>query len=353
MKNWESTLIETNATLLTAIERLNESAKKICLVVDGERRLIGTVTDGDIRRAIMAKAPMESDIKGIMRRNPMVVRPEDSDERVRALATTLSITHFPVCDSSGRVVGIRTIEDLLANACQGHDNWVVLLAGGLGKRLGHLTKDIPKPLLKVGRKPLLETIVENFVRAGFRNIFLSVNFKADMIIEYFGDGSAWGANIRYLQENQPLGTGGALGLLPERPDKPVLVMNGDILTTVDFGALLNFHLQHDGAGTMCVREYDVQVPFGVVKVDGAEITGIEEKPLHRHLINTGLYVVNPEMIDLIPKGEAMDMPDLFRRITANPHLKAMVYPIREYWIDIGRIEDFDRANSDIDWLKTS
>jgi len=219
------------------------------------------------------------------------------------------------------------------------------LAGGLGSRLQPLTEDKPKPLLSVGDKPILETILESFVEQNFRRFYISVNYKADAIKEHFADGGKWNAEIRYLEEEPRLGTAGALDLIPERPELPLLVMNGDLLTRVNFQDLLDYHRDQKAEATMCVREYDFQVPFGVVEIDDHNIRSIDEKPVHRFFVNAGIYVLEPGLIDLIPKGEYFDMTDLFARALEKGY-ETQAFPIHEYWLDVGRIDDLDRANHD-------
>ena len=219
------------------------------------------------------------------------------------------------------------------------------MAGGLGTRLRPLTQDTPKPLLKVGNKPILETIIENFAKYGFVNITISVNYKADMIKEYFGDGSALGVNIDYIEESKRLGTAGALSLIKERPQEPFFVMNADLLTNVNFEHLLDFHLLERSVATMCVREYDYQVPYGVIETDGSLITSIKEKPLHKFFVNAGIYTLSPQVFEYIPKDEFYDMPTLFEDIIAN-NLKSVSFPIHEYWLDIGRMEEFEQAQNE-------
>jgi NDP-sugar pyrophosphorylase family protein len=281
-----------------------------------------------------------------MSTSPRRAKPSDSEAKVRKAMVAAQIRHMPYVDESGRVVGLAVLAESGGEGLEGH--WVVLMAGGLGTRLRPLTDDMPKPMLRVGDKPLLETIIESFRRHGFRNFYLSVNYKADVVTEHFGDGAALGVNIRYLREDTSLGTAGALGLIEDRPQRPLIVMNGDVLTSVDFGSLLDYHREHRAMATMAVREYDVQVPFGVVRVDGHSILGIDEKPVHRFFVNAGIYVIEPDVLDLVERGVRIDMPDLFQKML-DRSLSLSVFPIREYWLDIGRIGDFERAN--VDWHK--
>jgi NDP-sugar pyrophosphorylase family protein len=217
------------------------------------------------------------------------------------------------------------------------------MAGGLGKRLRPLTDEMPKPLLSVGNKPLLQNILESFVHQHFSHFFISVNYKADSIKNYFGDGSQWGIDIRYLEEDKRLGTAGALRLIAERPNAPVIVMNGDLLTRVNFRDLLNYHVERGSSATMCVCEYDVEVPFGVVEINGYQIEKIIEKPIHRFFVNAGIYVIDPDLFDMIPIDTYLDMTSFFDKMI-DAGKKTAVFPIHEYWLDVGRVADLDRAD---------
>jgi NDP-sugar pyrophosphorylase family protein len=219
------------------------------------------------------------------------------------------------------------------------------MAGGLGKRLGSLTQSCPKPLLKIGGTPILEIIVNRLAEQGFRKLFISVNYRGEMIEDHFGDGARWTADIQYLREPERLGTAGALSLLPERPPQPFVVMNGDLLTKLNLKHLLDFHREHRAKATMCVREYQFQVPFGVVQADEHRLLGIDEKPTHRFLVNAGIYALDPDVLDLVPKNQMFDMPHLFEKLVATGH-ETMAFPIREYWMDIGRMDDLEQAASE-------
>jgi NDP-sugar pyrophosphorylase family protein len=221
------------------------------------------------------------------------------------------------------------------------------MAGGFGKRLQPLTDNVPKPLLKVGKNPILENILIQFIEAGFHNFYISTHYKAEMVREYFGDGGNWGIKIRYIHENKPLGTAGGLGLLPNNlPKLPILVMNGDLLTKIDFSELLNFHLQEKGDATMCVREYDFQVPYGVVKTEELRIISIEEKPVQRFFVNAGVYVLNSSILESIDGINYLDMPQLLEGVIENCG-QVNMFPVHEYWLDIGQIEQFNQAQQDI------
>jgi NDP-sugar pyrophosphorylase family protein len=222
---------------------------------------------------------------------------------------------------------------------------VVLMAGGKGERLRPLTADCPKPMLAIGGKPMLEIILQQCVEAGFKHFYLSVNYLKQQIIDHFGDGSHWGVEVRYLEEHSPLGTGGALGLLPQIPEHPLLVMNGDVLTRVDFKQLMNFHQEHAAEATMCVREHVTQIPYGVVQLNGTNVAGLEEKPLLSHFVNAGIYVLNPSVLALLEPHKACDMPNLLKR-TKERGGQVSAFPIHEYWLDIGHPETLQQAHGE-------
>lgn len=346
MADWKNALLDHKGSLADAIRTLEATPYKICLIVDERQRLLGTITDGDVRRAILRGISLDAPARGAMMTTPTTGGLGDSQDALRELMARLDLSQIPLLDTEGRVAGLITRKSLV-HAGEPRENWIVLMAGGLGSRLRPLTEDIPKPLLKVGHKPLLETILETLRSHEFRNFYISVNYKAEMIKAHFGDGEKWKCAIRYLEESDRLGTAGALGLIPDRPTKPLLVMNGDVLTNVDFSSLLDFHVEQRSKATMCVREFDFQVPYGVVNIDEHRITGIVEKPIHSFFVNAGIYVIEPELLDLVPRAGGFDMPDLFAT-ALEKGVPTAAFPIREYWTDIGRIDDFHRANGDYD-----
>lgn len=343
MISFKNILISPTTSILSAIKIIDDSTIQIALVVDEQNRLLGTVTDGDIRRSILKGISMNEPVKLIMNPKPTVARINEARVKILEIMKNKRLHQIPVVDEHGSVVGLEILDQMLKSP--GRENWVVIMAGGLGSRLLPLTEDCPKPLLKVGGKPLLETILENFKEYGFQLFFLSVNYKAEMIKDYFGDGSCFGVEIRYIHEDKRMGTAGALGLLPERPSQPVFVMNGDLLTKINFKQLLDYHLEHRAMATMCVREYNFQVPYGVVKIEKNRLVGIEEKPVQRFFISAGIYVLEPKIMDCIPKDVFFDMPSLFKEIIYNGH-QVSTFPVREYWLDIGRTGDFEKANGE-------
>ncbi len=347
MKDWKKILVSTGQTIREVIEVIDHNAVQIALVVDESTCLLGTVTDGDIRRGILKGLSLESPVSKIMNCSPTTLTTGQHSEAVLALMRKKQLHHIPLIDQQGKVVGLKNLIEFLDRKTK--DNWVVIMVGGLGTRLGELTENCPKPLLTVGTKPLLETILENFVEYGFRKFYLAVNYLGEKIQEYFGDGKNWGVEIRYIRERKRMGTAGALSLLPEKPKETFIVMNGDILTKVNFHKLLEQHTEQKSEGTMCVREYDFQVPYGVVQVDEHQITRIEEKPVHRFFVNAGIYVLEPSSLELIPENVSFDMPELFK-ILLKKQRNATVFPIREYWMDVGQKEDFHKANGEFNQI---
>lgn len=343
MVNWKKILVLANTPIIKAIEIIDAGALQIALVVDEDGRLLGTLTDGDVRRGILKGVNLNEPVNMIMNSKPIVAKSNQDTETIISVMKNKNVFQIPVVNERGIVVDLAVLKDLINP--RKRNNVVVIMAGGLGSRLRPLTNECPKPLLKVGGKPLLETIMENFLEYGLYNLYFSVNYKAEMIKEYFGNGSRWGANIEYIDEDKPMGTAGALGLLPEKPKSTVLVMNGDLLTKINFEHLIDFHTDTKADATMCVKEYNFQVPYGVVKTDKHRLLEIEEKPVKTFFISAGIYAIEPEAIELIPKGTYFDMPGLFEKLIKERRETA-VFPIREYWLDIGHKEDFDRANGE-------
>lgn len=342
MRSAKKISVSPTTSIREVLETIDRGTMQIALVVENER-LVGTITDGDIRRAILAGRGLDDSIAGTFNARPVKGYVSQPKEDLLQMALASGVKQVPMVDGDGLLVGIEFVEDYLRVSEK--PNRVVVMAGGLGTRLRPLTDKTPKPLLKVGSKPILETILRNFTRYGFRNIFLSVNYKAEQIQDYFQDGQAFGAKLRYLVETQRLGTAGALSLLPEDPEEPVIIMNGDLLTNVNFEHLLNYHLLSGASATMCVRDYELQVPYGVVHTEGATIQNIEEKPIHRYYVNAGIYVLSPEVLRQIPRDSFFDMPQLFQKLIKDK-VKTCSFPVREYWMDIGQPADFEQANDE-------
>jgi len=349
MSNWQQIIVTPEAALQSVIEVIDQSALQIALVINPKECLIGTVTDGDIRRGLLAGFSMDSAIKNIMNDSPLFVAPDYDKNDLLATMKELKFQQVPVVLEDGKVVDLVTIDQLYDRIYSQEierENWVVLMAGGLGTRLRPLTNKTPKPLIEISGKPLLENIVESFIAHGFKNFYLSVNYKADMIKDHFGDGEKWGINIRYLDEPEPLGTAGALSLIEETYNQPVVVMNGDVVSKVNIGEMLNYHISNNATATMGVREFEYQVPFGVVEIKNELISAINEKPIHQFLVNSGIYILQPDVMKNITPDAPLDMPSLFKSLM-DEGSKCIAFPIHEYWIDVGRIEDVERANQGI------
>ncbi|MGV8934733.1 MAG: nucleotidyltransferase family protein [Gallionellaceae bacterium] len=340
MNSWKSLILAPATPLSEAIAKIDAGCRQIAMVADPHGRLLGTLADGDIRRAILTGMQLTTPCHMAMNPRPTTATPDSTRESLLMIMRRGAFHQVPLVDTEGVLVGLVTMDELVGSVER--DNWVVLMAGGLGTRLHPLTKNCPKPLLRVGGAPILEHILMAFIGQGFRHFFLSVNYKAEMITDYFGDGQKWGVEIRYLHETEPMGTAGALSLLPTLPQSPLIVMNGDLLTHADFVNILQFHEQSDAMATMAVREFEYQIPYGVVRVDGASIINIEEKPTHKSLVSSGIYVISPAALQFVQKQTFYDMPTLFRTLIAS-NKRTAAYMFNEYWLDIGRIDEFDRA----------
>lgn len=340
---WKDVLICPDMPIVKAIEVIDQGELQIALVVNENRQLQGTVTDGDIRRAILRQLSLDEPVTQIMNRNPRFVFRGQPRQIAVSLMRNSKIRQIPVVDEDLCVLGMEIADELLNPLPR--ENLVILMAGGLGQRLHPLTASCPKPLLRIGGKPLLETILDSFIEQGFKYFFISVNYKAEMIMEHFGDGSRWGVDIKYLRENKRLGTAGALGLIPIKPQVPVLLMNGDILTKINYGQLLEFHKKNRSDATVCIKEQHSQIPYGVITVDQNRLKQIDEKPAQHFFINAGLYVLNPEVLHYVPLDSHFDIPDLLRVLLENGK-EIAAFPIREYWIDIGRFDDYEKANNE-------
>lgn len=331
-------------TVRDALAAIDRSRRQIALVADGEGRLLATVTDGDVRRGILRGIDLDGPVTQVMNTTPTTVTEGAPNAATRRLIRERKLAHIPVLDTAGHLVDLVTVDDLFGVSPQ--DTRVVLMAGGLGTRLRPLTETMPKPMVPVGGKPLLEQIIGVFADQGFWRISVSVNYRREMIEEHFGDGSAFGVEIDYVHEEQAMGTAGALSLLPERPDAPFIVMNGDVLVSLTFAKLLEFHRNLSAAGTMVVRPHEHQIPYGVVRADGDLMIGIEEKPTERYFVNAGIYVLSPSALDHLSDGP-MDMPTLLSDLRAH-EARVGVYPLNDYWRDIGRMDDLEAARSEFD-----
>lgn len=320
-----------------AIKLLDLNGNGVLPVINNEDKLLGLITDGDIRKAILNN---NLDLKHIINKNPHKLHIKTSDSQVVNYLKKIHRRHIPLVDDLDRFIKMFTLDEVDFNL---KPNWVLIMAGGLGSRLGELTKNTPKPMLKVGSKPMLEHIIDTFVSHGFTKFMLSVNFKAEVIKKYFGDGSSLGIQIKYLEEKNRLGTGGALSLIDFDINEPFFVTNGDVLSPFDYEELLKFHINEQSVSTMCIRKDSYQVPYGVIEIDSKKnIMEMKEKPIHNFFINAGIYVLNPEVIKYVPKNTFYDLPTLFSELK---NIKKVVksFEISDYWIDMGSIEDYNKV----------
>jgi dTDP-glucose pyrophosphorylase len=330
--------------------QIGRNGHNIALVVDDDHQLVATVTDGDIRRAILEELDLEQSIQTLVdRRRPDQNRiPTTAPQgtpltELAQLMRDHDVRHVPIIDGVGHIVDIVALTDLI----QPYDApmTAVVMAGGSGTRLRPYTNEVPKAMLPVGDQPLLELIIERLRQAGIRRVNLTTHYKKEIISEHFGDGRDRGVEIEYVEEDKPLGTAGALALL-EPSEQPLLVINGDILTQLDFRAMLDFHQEHNAKMTVAVRQKDFQFPYGVIETDGILVTGISEKPTVRHFINAGIYLLNPEVCRLIPNDRPYDMPDLISSLIASGG-RVISFPVEEYWLDIGQVENYKQAIYDV------
>ena len=335
--------IRAEVSLLEALRVIDRTSAQIVLVLDGNCRLLGTLTDGDIRRGILHGETRDAPAELLMNRQFRFVRRGEDRAAVMEMMRREMLSQIPVLDADDRVVELLLLQDLLSPAEL--PNAVVLMAGGKGSRLRPYTEHCPKPMLPVDGKPMLEILLEQCIAGGFRNFYLSVNYLKEKIIDYFGDGKRYGVSIHYLVEDEPLGTAGSLKLLPNSVRDPFLVMNGDVLTRLNPSHLLSFHKEHEATATMCVREHVTTSPFGVVQTKGVELAGFEEKPSYRQLVNAGVYVIDPQLLPLLPTHQATDMPSLLLS-AQQVGQRVAVCPIHEYWIDVGRPETLRQAHKE-------
>ena len=314
------------------------------LVVDHDEKFLGTITDGDIRRSLINKSNMDTKLHKIMCKNPTTGTINDNHRDLSKIIEQRDLTAIPILDDNKKIINLLTINCNTKD--EKLDNTVLLLAGGFGKRLGSLTSKTPKPLLNVGDKPIIETIIQQLIKYNFKNFIISSHFKSKMLIDHLGSGESLGVNIEHIFEEKPLGTAGSLGLIEKLPnDKPLIVMNADLLTAVNFESLLQFHEKNNVQATICAQEHIYQIPFGKLVVQNHRLQSIEEKPKEKSFINAGIYVLEPEVLKYVAKNTYLDMPDLLSLIISNEN-EIAVFPIHEYWLDIGKIEDFQKGQKD-------
>jgi dTDP-glucose pyrophosphorylase len=341
---WRQAILPANATIKQAICNLDQVAIKIVLVVNDAGELEGTISDGDIRRGLLKGLDLNSQISSVIHRNALVVPPEIGRDMVMQLMVANKIQQIPVVDEHRHVVGLH-LWDKIATLPK-RPNLMVIMAGGVGTRLRPHTESCPKPLLPVAGKPMLEHIIERAKSEGFTRFVLAIHYLGHMIEDYFGNGDNLDVQIEYLREQSPLGTAGALGLLNPHPDAAFVVTNGDVITDIRYGELLDFHIRHNATATMAVRVHEWQHPFGVVQTKGVEIVGFEEKPISRSHINAGVYALEPDALRVLSADAHCDMPTLFERLQTKAE-RTIAYPMHEPWLDVGRPDDLQSAHGQV------
>ncbi|WP_212654716.1 nucleotidyltransferase family protein [Marinomonas sp. CT5] len=348
MIKWQNVIVNEKTTIREAMRTIDRGMLRVALVCNEKGLLLGTVTDGDIRRGLLLDLNMEDLVIRVMNSNPKTVTQKESREYCLDIMKRFELLSLPIVDEQMNLIGLETLYEL--SQTKVYDNPVFIMAGGFGTRLRPLTDNCPKPMLKVGDKPMLEHQIRRFSNLGFRSFYISTHYMPEKIMDYFGNGESFGVKIQYVHEEEPLGTGGALGLLPkDLPNLPIIMLNGDVLTKIDFRVLLDYHSMKGADATMCVRELDYQIPFGVVEIEGSHVTGMVEKPTYRYLVNTGIYVLSPACISSVSSNEKLDMPTLLERRISDGE-KVSVYTSYDYWLDIGRIADYKKAEKDIESL---
>lgn len=345
LKQLDQIIVSPQRTIYETLELLDQAGLGILLLCDGDKKLVGLLTDGDIRRALLKQIPLSEPCSTVATRDPLVaIAPIQMSEALHLMdyGRSFTVNHLPVVDDHHRVVDLLLRRDLVNEEMLGVT--AVIMAGGFGTRLRPLTEDLPKPMLPVGERPLLELILTQLRKSGIRHVSITTHYKPEKITEHFGDGKEFGVDLNYVSEKEPLGTAGSLGLMLP-PQEPILVMNGDILTQIDFQAMFTFHRKHQADLTVGVRQYDFQVPYGVMDSDGPYVRRIVEKPKYNFLVNAGIYLLEPVVYQYIPAGQRFDMTDLITKLLENGR-KVANFPIVEYWLDIGQHEDYEQAQTD-------
>lgn len=340
--------LDPDSILLDAVRLIEESHRRIALVLDGNKALIGTLTDGDIRRCLLAGGSLQTSVLKAMNTSPLVVKEGSTKSQLIEIMKIGNVMAIPVVDEKGHFKNLIHLTDLEQSEkfseASGEFEFAVIMAGGEGTRLRPITANIPKPMVEIGGRPLLEHQVLRMIRAGIRRIYISINYLGHVIEDHFGDGSNFGVDIRYLRENEKLGTAGALALLPERPRGPIIIMNGDIFTTINFESLCAFHKKHGALITLAAIDHKVNIPYGVVNTDGFYVKDIVEKPSQRFLCNAGIYAISPLALDSLQSVEFLNMTDIINA-SLNCAVPVSVFPIHEYWSDIGTPDDLERTRA--------
>jgi len=335
--------LKANDSVLNVINNINNSHYQICFIVDDQGSLIGSIADGDIRRGLIEGHSIDSLASQIMNPNPISILATQNERQAQTIMSANQIKQLPVVNEDHQLVGLHLM-DQISNLAH-KENSILIMAGGFGKRMMPLTENLPKPMLKVAGKPILEHIILNAKAQGFRKFIISLHYLGNLIIDHFGDGSNLDISIQYIHEIEPLGTAGAMALINPLPNLPFIVTNGDIITDVNYANLLHFHESNKSQATMAIKKYKLQNPYGVVNIKGLEITSFEEKPIQMSYVNAGIYALNPSSLKYLKVNEPCDMPDLFELLKKNNYF-ITAYPIHETWADVGRPIDLSEVNED-------
>ena len=338
--SWKSAVLPETSTVEQVILNLEQTALRAVLICSATGEFIGLVTDGDIRRAFINGFNLESSVAMIMNSDAIIVPPGATSQEVSTIMEVHKIEHLPIVDGKRRLTGVYTSGARVQQLPL--PNRVVIMAGGQGMRLRPLTEDRPKPMIEIGGKPILEHIVTRFRKQGFSEFTISINYLGASIKSHFGDGSKLGVSIDYIEEDKPLGTAGSLRGLTKTNDLPFIVTNGDVISEIAYDELIDFHLEQKAVATMAIRPFQIQNPFGVIETNGITIIGIHEKPTYRTHINTGVYVFDPKVIQLLPKSEFCQIPELFDHLRNEGH-RTIAFHLQDDWIDVGNVEDLARA----------
>ena len=338
-------MIPPDIAILDAVARLETSHKRLLLVTAPDRRLLGVLSDSDVRRALLNQVDLQRPVADIMMKTPVTVGPDDPEELMRQIVRDTKIYQVPVVDGDGRVLDVRFVEDLLAPHDARPERVAVVMAGGEGRRLRPLTEDLPKPLLTVGDKPVLFTIIDQLLAADVDRIYITLNYKRHMIRNAVTSVRPYRARVSFIEEEQQLGTAGSLSLLPETPTGPFVVINGDVLTRVAIGEMIRFHELEANAVTVAVKEHKLTIPYGVIDVEGTRVVGLKEKPGLTHFLNTGVYVLDPGMLAHVEPDMPRDMTDLMDAALRTDQ-RVGCFPVHEYWVDIGGHNDLQQARMD-------
>ena len=342
MKNLKKIMINENATIKQALNTISKGAIKIVFAIDNKGKLIGTLSDGDIRRGLLKGLSTSNSVNSLINKKPLIGKKNENRKNLLNKAISKNIQQIPIIDNRGKVIEIFLTDDFRKDKIK--SNKVVIMAGGKGMRLRPLTRHIPKPMLKVGNKPILETIIERFNECGFGDFIICVNYKSKMIKNYFGNGEKFGVNIKYVNEKIKMGTAGALSLIKQKLKEPFFVINGDLLTNLNYQKMLDFHIKNKAIATMGVKEHRISSQYGEVNLFNENIISINEKPVHKFFANAGIYILDPKCINLIPR-KFFDMTTLFKKIILKKN-KTISFPLDEYWKDIVMLIDYQKANED-------